>query len=291
MSRFDVLHRRFVRLVNSDVAPVPGDTIRNLLADATAYFRVPAAPDSERSPFFERAVIRGCAMNLVERSAALPWHADVAAFVETLPSEEALPDGRRFTSDYVTPFQQSWRRALHAWIDVPDVQGLEVGSFEGRSAIWFLQNILTHPTSRLTCIDTFDFAGQGSTVSGVAERGSGLQNRFDQNLSILGLTQRVHKYEGRSQERLRVLPLDHYQFAYLDGSHLTCDVLEDLVLMWRLLRTGGVLILDDYAYRRNHFTDALADPGFAIDAFTSCFAGKWTELHRDYQLILRKDVA
>jgi len=30
---------------------------------------------------------------------------------------------------------------------------LEIGSFEGGSAAWFLCSILTHPTARLVCIE------------------------------------------------------------------------------------------------------------------------------------------
>ncbi len=32
---------------------------------------------------------------------------------------------------------------------------LEIGVFEGRSTVWLLENILTHPSSTLTYVDTF----------------------------------------------------------------------------------------------------------------------------------------
>ncbi len=32
---------------------------------------------------------------------------------------------------------------------------VEIGSFEGRSTLWILENLLRHPDSRMHCIDTF----------------------------------------------------------------------------------------------------------------------------------------
>jgi hypothetical protein len=41
----------------------------------------------------------------------------------------------------------------------PHIQMLDIGSYEGQSTVWYLTNVLTHPTARLTCIDPFDVPG------------------------------------------------------------------------------------------------------------------------------------
>jgi predicted O-methyltransferase YrrM len=46
-------------------------------------------------------------------------------------------------------------------------RGLEIGSFEGRSALWFCENILTHPEARLICIDTFVGSAEHSAACGL----------------------------------------------------------------------------------------------------------------------------
>src|SRR5579862_412418 len=58
-----------------------------------------------------------------------------------------------FTRDFTAPFCSRWARLLKRFSGQPDVHGIEVGCFEGRSSLWFLQNVLDHETSRLTCID------------------------------------------------------------------------------------------------------------------------------------------
>ena len=39
---------------------------------------------------------------------------------------------------------------------------LEIGSFEGKSTIWFLENILQNPNSTITCIDPWTSYSQDS---------------------------------------------------------------------------------------------------------------------------------
>jgi hypothetical protein len=45
---------------------------------------------------------------------------------------------------------------------------------------------------------------------------------------------------------LRLLPLNFYDFVYIDGSHLASDVLEDAVLSWAVVQVGDMIIFDDY---------------------------------------------
>ena len=49
---------------------------------------------------------------------------------------------------------ENWRRWLAPYIG-KECRALEIGCFEGRSSQWFLDNILTHPDSSLTVVDTF----------------------------------------------------------------------------------------------------------------------------------------
>ncbi|HEY2919629.1 MAG TPA: class I SAM-dependent methyltransferase [Candidatus Binatia bacterium] len=117
--------------------------------------------------------------------------------------------------------------------DKPGVKALEVGSFEGRSALWFLVNVLSHPTSSITCVDIFD----NPVVEG----------HFDKNMAISGFSSKVIKVKARSDDALKQLKSGTYDFIYIDGSHVAKDVLVDAVLAWELLKPGGVVIFDDYA--------------------------------------------
>lgn len=209
--------------------------------------------------------------------------ARIAGLIARLPETETTPEGAVFSSDFVSTYQARWSELLSPLRDVRGARGLEVGSFEGRSAIWFLRNVLTGPDARLTCIDTFDMAFQGVPLVGTSAE---LEHRFEHNLRVCGLRERVDKLAGLSHAVLRGLPLDSFDFAYIDGSHRTDDVLEDAVLAWRLVRVGGVLIFDDYLLA--HADQPMIRPGVALDAFIAINPARVEILERGLQLAVRR---
>jgi hypothetical protein len=288
-----ILRRRFTKLIER--APVQRE-VDALIADVTGYLGRPREPElpGELSTFFLQSTLRGAAFELLAKAPDAPWAAALRAFADGLPRDEVLANGARFSTDFVSINAPNWRAALADLAGAPEVHGLEVGSFEGRSCTWFFDHVLTHPGSTMTCIDTFDAADQGARVEAgidhVIDKGT-IEARFDANLAAAGHGARVRKLPGRSQDRLRTLPASSFHFSYIDGSHVTAHVLEDVILTWRLLRPGGVLIVDDYGYRANRSTGADVAPDIALDAFMTCFAGQWREVHRGYQLILRKQAS
>lgn len=188
----------------------------------------------------------------------------------------------KFTFDWVAPHAAAWERDLAHLKGSPGVRGLEIGCFEGQSACWWLDNILTDPTSRLTCVDPFAIP-MDSTLLRYFEK------YFDHNVAASGAGQRVTKLVGSSQVILRTLPPAHFDFVYVDGSHRVGDVLQDAVLAWTVLRPGGTAMFDDY-----DLVDDVAEglfaraPGRALDAFVHILGSSATVLRRDWQLILRK---
>ena len=197
----------------------------------------------------------------------------------SLPNDQAYRQNYEFTQDWFTPNVPVWEAALAPYKGKPGVNYLEVGLYEGRSALWMMENVLTDPTSRLTGIDLFD--GE-------------LKDRFFENLRRNGGAARATIVVESSQVAMRRLPLESFDVIYIDGSHATADVLEDAVLSYRLLKPGGVLIFDDYrwlgALTPGALTrDASGDfPKAAIDRFVQSFEGKVKVVHNLNQLILVK---
>ena len=60
-------------------------------------------------------------------------------------------------------------------------------------------------------------------------------------------------------------------FVYVDGSHRSADVLEDLVLAFHATRPGGIIICDDYLKGARSGDATLGSPKLAVDAFTSIY--------------------
>ena len=194
-----------------------------------------------------------------------------------------LPHPRyRFTFDWVSPHAQAWENDLAHLKGKANLVALEIGCFEGQSACWFLDNILTDPTSRLTCVDPFAIP-----MDSVLLRY--FEGYFDHNIAASGASDRVTKLTGHSQVVLRTLQSSSFDFVYVDGSHRVGDVLQDAVLAWTLLRPGGTAMFDDYDLVDGVAAGLLARaPGRALDAFAGLLGDGATVMRRDWQLVLRK---
>ena len=114
----------------------------------------------------------------------------------------------KFVSDWFSPAIPSWEKALAPYVGKHNLRYLEIGVLEGRSLFWILENVATHPSSRLTGIDI--------VVGNVSE-----------NLRISGAADLIEMIQGRSQVVLRTLPADSFDIVYIDGSHRGDDVLVD----------------------------------------------------------------
>ena len=187
-----------------------------------------------------------------------------------------------FTTDWTSHNFSVWAALLAARRD-DALEVLEIDSWEGRSAIVFLNYL---PRCRITCVDTFagsadhDFNPEWATAVGDCER------RFDANLAEFSA--RVEKIKAPSSCALSRLAIARRRFdlVYIDGSHHSADVYADAALCWPLLVEDAIVIFDDYEW-----TLASAEeerPKLGIDAFLATQAGQYTELHRGYQLIVRK---
>ena len=187
-----------------------------------------------------------------------------------------LADG--FTVDWFTAHVPLWEKLFAPFAGEP-VHALEVGVFEGRSSAWLLDHVLTHPAATLTWVDTF----AGGAEHARLDLG-GLEARFRANVARFGA--KVGGTVGRSGDVLRAMTGERFDLIYLDGSHAAADVLADAVLAWPLLKPGGLLGFDDYRWAGMPRPEDR--PAVGIDAFLAAMRGRYAEVHRDYQVWVRK---
>jgi tetratricopeptide (TPR) repeat protein len=193
--------------------------------------------------------------------------------------------GYQFTQDWFSRSIPVWQQALSHLAHVPELKVLEIGSWEGRSTCWLLENILTHETASITCLDTFEGSLEHHEWY-EKDYIKSVEQRFDFNIAKTGTPEKVQKLIGRSQDLMRSLPLNAFDLLYIDGSHLASDVLEDAVIGWRLVKVGGIIIFDDYYFTFDEFPEQNTQIG--IDAFMAAFSQKVEVIYQGYQVIIQK---
>lgn len=166
---------------------------------------------------------------------------------------------------------------------------LEVGSFEGRSTVWTVENMM-EDGGEIRCIDTW---GGGEEHGSLDMNAS--EQRFFNNINILKekfpkRKVKVHKmpsFDGLAH--IISSELEPFDFIYIDGSHIARDVLTDACMAWPLLKNGGVMVFDDYMW--GDVRDMLHRPKVAIDSFVNIFAEELNFMAIGYQLVVSKAYA
>src|SRR5665648_171918 len=174
---------------------------------------------------------------------------------------------KTFTAAWFTRNSSNWSTLLGHLAGLSNLKCLEIGSFEGRSACWLAENIVTHQTSRLYCVDPF--TGSVEHQGGPWELNS-LYDRFLSNVKDYG--NRIIPIKSYSNLALKdpAIISQTFDFIYIDGAHDAMNVLRDSVLAFDLLKTSGIMIFDDYLWGQF----GINTPRMGIDAFLSCYEGK-----------------
>lgn len=175
----------------------------------------------------------------------------------------------KHTVDWTSGHFPNWSAWLKDLVGVDGATGLEVGTFQGLSAVWFLENILTGCRTRLHCVD--NWAGKG-----------GGRELWESNLAPY--RDRVSLQEC-SSELMRFDPRTLFDFVYVDGNHDARFALGDAVRAWPHLKPGGILIWDDYKW-----TNTPVDywPKEGIDAFLRLWSTQFDLIHIGEQVCIRK---
>lgn len=175
-----------------------------------------------------------------------------------------------FTSDWHSYTIPIWEAVVLPRLKPGPRRMLELGSYEGRSAAWALDNVVAG--GELVCVDSWKVAD--------------IEARFDENVGS-----RVTKIKGHITSVLVGMASagERFDIIYVDGDHDGAAVLENAVLAWMLLARGGLMVFDDYRYHiPQQFAVGKIDTHFGIDAFLTCYCLRMQILHRAAQVIVAK---
>jgi len=183
----------------------------------------------------------------------------------------------QFSTDFFNEFSSIWREIISR---LKPQRILEIGSYEGRSTCFIIEECSRHAPIEIHCLDTFAGSIEHERIKVDV---TGLEDKFDLNTQLAiehsGGSVRCKLVKHKQPSLLglaKLLAEGHagtFDLIYVDGSHLAHDVLADLVLSFELLRNGGTMVADDYLWyeriRSSPLLQNLTHPKPAIDAFVN----------------------
>lgn len=147
---------------------------------------------------------------------------------------------------------------------------IEIGVFEGGTTFWLSDELSKHNSNlKIYAVDPH----VGS--SDMSENPADVYSNFMNNLNV-NENKNVEYIRKHSEDGLIDLINKGVtaELIYIDGDHKASEVLTDLVLSFKLLATGGIIICDDaidWQYKdKNGTMSAQMSPRMAIEMFIQC---------------------
>ena len=130
--------------------------------------------------------------------------------------------------------------------NAPNLNFLEIGSCEGQSTLWFIKKILTHESSKITCIDPhFENDWYNKSDNEYREKTDKTTFEIFKKNILEKYSEKITYFRKKSWEVLPFLK-DKFDVIYVDGCHDFANVYVDTRLSSDLLKKDGIVMFDDY---------------------------------------------
>ena len=180
--------------------------------------------------------------------------------------------------------QHNFEQFLLPHAGKPNLAYLQLGVFTGDASVWLCENVLTHNGSRLFDVDTWEGAPKEP-----------VQEEMDFDDVYTTYIKKVDEYRNTTfhwtmttQKFLLSNYLDRdLDFIYVDAHHTSASALLDCELSWDLLKSGGILAIDDYEWTHPDGVDIHA-PKLGIHMFLDRHEGEYKLLVKNQQVWIRK---
>jgi predicted O-methyltransferase YrrM len=191
-------------------------------------------------------------------------------------------------TDYPNWFKQiaqhNFERFLLPEAGKPDLNYLQLGVFTGDASLWLLENALTGKGSTLTDVDTWE----GAFNEPIQEE-MDFENVYDTYTKKVGkYPNATHLVTSTQDFLLEYIYRDNrYDFIYVDAHHTAASAFLDCELSWSLLKSGGMMAIDDYEWTHPDGVEIHA-PKLGIHMFLDRHPGEFDTLIVNQQYWLRK---
>ncbi len=153
---------------------------------------------------------------------------------------------------------------------------LEIGSYEGRSANFFL-SILKN--SNIHCVDIFN-----SDDELKSKNFNSIYKNFQKNTEQF--KKRIKLFNGTSDKFFEKYNENKFDFVYIDGNHSDEQVYKDAENSFQLLNKYGIIVFDDFMW--NYYPKINKNPIGAVKKFISKNFFKIKIISISYQIAIMK---
>lgn len=183
-----------------------------------------------------------------------------------------------FTNDWFCINTPMWASKIHPLLPCGPLRLMEIGSYEGRSAVWMAEHWLHHPKSKLICVDVWSQHAPEHVTDWDM-----VYQRFQSNIKATGRYDQIQVIRLPSHKVFNelALPLD---FIYIDGSHNAADVMYDALAAMHVINLGGIIAFDDYTWTGN----VHMPPGPAIDFFLKLCEDRIKVIEAGRQVVIQR---
>ena len=172
---------------------------------------------------------------------------------------------------------------------------LEIGSFEGLTSNYIVDNILSDD-GKLICIDplTDTYLVENLSENDIEHNNNGWKyfngqyDRFIENTKNNLESKKIELYRELSSEALPKLKekyKDKFDFIYIDGDHRDFAVYFDAVNSIEICKPNGYILFDDYLWE-DYSNHKITKDG--IDRFINEYRDKLDVVINAYQVMIRK---
>jgi predicted O-methyltransferase YrrM len=162
---------------------------------------------------------------------------------------------KKTTTDYFSINTYYWDSIINK--NFKEFSYLEIGSFEGNSALYILKNF---KTKKVVCVDIWD-----KYDDSFKDQNLKMFEDFKSNLDEF--TKKFSFFKSTSDEYFANNDSNKFDIIYIDGWHESAQVYKDINNSWNSLNINGLIICDDYFYGDIRLNNDSNLPANAINKF------------------------
>lgn len=142
---------------------------------------------------------------------------------------------KKTTTDYFSLNAYYWDLIINK--NFKEFSYLEIGSWEGNSALYILKNFTT---KKVVCVDIWDLYDDKYKEEHL--------KRFENFNYNLKEFEKKFTFFKNTSDKFFEINKERFDLIYIDGSHDAQQVYKDICNSWAYLNHNGIIVCDDYFY-------------------------------------------